>query len=625
VRQATGLNSHHANPQDQAPEIRIYKPKNQDITEPQVRGPNAVVYTLRNDDADWPIGITDVRENTLPVSRVITDLDRDHIVDEDDLVRVEVTNPCKVSNLYLFAFTQEAESDRKLGTPITKQGGRRTKPTELSTWNDANKIMRASGRFPMQIPADGTTLYIEGMLGGTYKLVIGSLPEGKANDEIKNYTDKDSLECSSEVTLKVAVVVIYQKGSNSNRETAFDVFWGGKPLFTAQVWPAGGHYEWAVPYGAGKSVPGRPITGKAAAMKDDPGENEHDKEIDGVNVTAEGQAPSPTKNSEGTKVEFVGGIEVEHREAGSVPQITNPPTNERRYPDRITVAYTVDGARLVRNEPLEIILPTVSIIPANGQEQNLKEGDAVWVDSGVQYRILDHFSRQIWAWTVEDYLRLYGAGMKAWEALRPEPPHPNQPRLLEDGKHLDDLKLVWVPDSKPVFLQTAQRSQASLLEDRMTKGTFGDTLRFTMPEPVLDYWKLWTSRTAPTSIEEARKAATTRADDYRRAKAKGDQAQIAQLVADDAQHTTSYELFKIRQDVILQLRVFRDRNEAGKTRYDLRVLSGNTITIYTPYFISDPTVPDHLGPHHLHLRFAPGQDFQPQLAPPAYFRPPYND
>src|SRR5208337_3703306 len=393
--------------------VHIYRPFNQDPAESEIPGPNARAYTLRNDGADWVIG-NQVRTDTLPVADVDTDLDHDNIDGETGLVRIRVDNRNGSDGEYLFAFTDEAE-DKLNGTIKPYKNSRRTTPNELQTWIDGRKSGRVSD-FPVPIPAAGRQFYVEGRLGGTYRLVAGFLPQGMSADAV---TTADDLQCSQSVTLKVAIVDIFQESTKKGsvvRERAFDLYWGGHPYFKARIWPVGGQYHWGVPYrrrgGAAVTLAGDGIDGPAASIvRDDEDARNGDAppEVRGKAVTRTGSVANATASV----AVIQGGIAVDHPEANGdqVSQVDNNPAD--RYPRRVTLAYTIDGVTMLRNEPVEVIAPQIQG-PTLAKQQPLPvpaifKGDEKGTDtSRLEYRITDGFGRSITAPSVEEYVELYG-------------------------------------------------------------------------------------------------------------------------------------------------------------------------------------------------------------------------
>jgi hypothetical protein len=565
-------------------------PEAQDLT----RG----AYTLRNDDGDGAVGAT-VRRDELPVAEVETDITRQDNANENDLVRVDVQNLLGLPRVHLFAFALEAEADRALGTPVNPvDGGRQATAQELSFWSNATKAAPAPA-LPRPVPQGVTTFWLEGLLGGRYRLVVGVLPgdvePAQVRYDRKAMTTVPALGCIRQATVTVVVVDIVQEGSRAGtrRTTAFDVLWGGRPYFRAEVWPPGGQFEWAAPYklgrGPDRQVLGQAVSGEVAFMERDDtegepaGQNEDRARGRGRQVRARGTAGS------GNKAEIEGGIVVDTPRDGQRPTV-NRDTGDR-YPHRISVAYTVEGERLVRPEHLEVVLPQLEAAPAAA----LVAGTRRDVSSAVPYAIVDAFSRRITAATVREYLDFYGAGLKAWEALEMDA------NTREGGRRNDTVRLTNVGRNLPPLpITTAQRSQARVLANRMTQGSFTDTLTFRTRPGVNDRladWRAWTRRGTPQAVQQARDEATRRADEYRRAG--NDPARLQPLQAADAARTGAFPVFNIRQDVILQIR-------SGAVRYDVNVLQGNRLILIAPYFFENFADAGRDEPFRFRLQLMPG-------------------
>jgi hypothetical protein len=579
-------------------DVDVHRPISQDDDEPLVPELQDFVhgaYTLRNDDADWSVGAS-VATDELPVSAVATDVDQAPNPRENDLVRVDAHNLLGLPGTYLFAFPLASEASRDVGAHVNPGGGRQATAAELGWWRGATKGGADAG-LPRPIPQGETTTWVEGLLGGRYRLVLGVVPSGTnpaaVRYDAKTATTTPALGCMRQATVTVVVADIFQ-GASPRRLTAFDVYWGGRPYFDAEVWPPGGQYQWAAPYklggGPAHVVPGQAVTGEVAYMDRDATEDEPRTGAGqrGHKVVAQGIAKGADK------VRLHGGIRVDRPTAVTgqgrrEPAVGRDPAN--RYPDRISLAYTVDGERLVRPEPLEVILPQLHAVPP----ARLVEGDTRTVDSRVEYAIDDAFQRRIRARSVPAYLELYGSGLKAWEALGTDV------GTREAGPRHDDLALVTVGQGlHSLPLGTAQRSQAAVHPDRMTAGGFRDSLHFaarpSQNDRKLD-WQAWTGFLGNAAYAAQRQAAADRAQDYRRAR--GNARSIQRLEAQDAASATRYPLFAIPQDVILQLR-------SGDDRDDLMVLEGSMLTVYAPRFFEVFPTAARPGPLHFHLRFTPG-------------------
>lgn len=569
-------------------DVDVCRPISQDNSEPLIsEGADFShgAFTLRNDDTDWRIG-NDVPTDQLPVAAVATDLDRQPNDRENDLVRVDALNIFSHDEVFLFAFALDAEDDRNLETTVDPQNGVQATAAQLAVWRDAKKTA-AGPAFPIAVPSWITSVWVEGLLGGRYRLVIGILPEGTdPADVVYDVATKKTvpeLLCMRQATLTVVVVDIFQRTGQTQRLSAFDVYWGGRPHFRAEAWPGGGAFEWATPYKLGPvehRPPGIAADGRVGAMERDTVDDEPGSpgtpEVAGTQVTARGAAPA------GNKARFDGGLVVNRPVNGDQPIVSVDPAD--RYPERISVAYTIDNERLVRHEPLAVILPQLGGIPA---APLLARGNRTRVRLEVPYSIVDGFGRRITAPSVKNYVALYGAGLKSWEALTAVPG-----QIAEAGHRNDDVTMTNVPaGTPPLTLGTSQRSRAAVRNDRMTAGAFQDTLQFESTDAGL--WSHWTGNTTP----QARQATVQEAAQRRQAIQNGGGAAVA---AADATRITSHVIFSLPQDVILQLRF-------GDERQDIHVLRGNMLTLYAPYFSNN-----HAGfvagspPFSYHMQFTPG-------------------
>ena len=116
-------------------------------------------------------------------------------------------------------------------------------PTSLLIFGSATKAPAAPG-LPRAVPKGTTTFWTEALLGGQYRLVIGKLAPEVEVAAVRYNPDKEAafaagkdgpipaFECDDQATLTAAVVDIYQQ-ERSTRQTAFDVFWAGRPHFRA--------------------------------------------------------------------------------------------------------------------------------------------------------------------------------------------------------------------------------------------------------------------------------------------------------------------------------------------------------------------------------------------------------
>lgn len=245
-------------------------------------------------------------------------------------------------------------------------------------------------------------------------------------------------------------------------------------------------------------------------------------------------------------------------------------------------------------------------------------GDDFGVESGAPYTIVDVFDRHIKIGklvSVTEYLHLYGAELKAWEALEDQPG-----RVVESGRTKDRqgqlvadryndylyLTNTGVDDQGnrlgPIGpLGTAQRSQTLLRSDRMTEGIFKDTLNFSTRAQVNQRQALWiaassrqgatpaeTRRNLERAVNEARArddALNQRADPRdQRLSAADKKAAIERRLREveeaDDRRIISSPVLSVPQDVILQLRV-------DATRHDLMVFEGNRLSVFAPYFFKD--------------------------------------
>jgi hypothetical protein len=572
-------------------------PDEEEVAEAEEVTPGAT--TLRNDDSDWHLG-AEQPAGELPVMSLRTDVERNgNNPAENDLVKVIGLNPNGLTRVYLFAFPIDAEANRALATEVRPvANGRHASDDELGFFTSATKAAALpKPALPLLVPRQ-ETLWVEGKLGGRYRMVIGKLkdavnPGDVAYDRagrkaVIKETVEDPFVCSNQATVTAAVIDIFQK-KDSERLTAFDVYWGGRPHFRADIWPAGGAYRWGAPYKLGAAeheMPGPAVNGEVASMdkdeEDAPGDTR--AEVNGEEVKIGGNA----KGGPAVKARIEGGFLMRRP---NVPPVPGDPAN--RYPNRVSLGYTVNGAPLVRAEYLELILPRVDAPPVSDAT-----GSPTGVESQVPYQIEDVFGRRIKAPSVADYLYLYGAGLKAWEALMLGVNAPGD-SLVERGRKNDFLELVNVGVTvkgrplNPVRFGTAQRSQAQVLPNRMTHGEFTDTLKLDLIKAGYDHnhrdylWMAWSGLVRRTANGEFDADATRRAKDARRQDARARQEDIRKgedVTAADGQRSSQGTVLSIPQDVVLQLR-------AASDRHDLLVFEGNVITLRPPFFFTDPGFP----------------------------------
>ena len=612
-----------------ATDVDVHRPISQNDNEPLVAEGldfSHGAYTLRNDDGDWAVGgSANIQQDALPVTTLLTDIDKTSNANENDLIKVDVHNLLGHQRIYVFAFPIEVEANRNLQTPVRPTNGNQATNLQLAYWQDANKA-RPAANLPFLVPKGSTSFWLESLLGGRYRLVIGFVPPGINPNQVRydrrTGLTQPLLRCMRQATVTVPVIDIFQDGTQSpDRLTAFDVMWGGRPYFKAELWPPGGEYRWGAQYKLGKTphnIPGRPVDGTYASMKRDTVEKEPSAgatKAGHTNVKMQGSAGS------GNKARIVGGVQVHNDTNDPAPGDNIPQARgsaRDRYPDRISLAYKVENETLVRPDHLQVIVPQLSGRPA---AQSVM-GNTTSVSSQIQYTIQDAYTRTILAGRVQEYLDFYGAGLKAWEALgiisaTPPPaclPIPvrrgggAQPDLTEGPRRNDLLTLNNVhPRNKPITFGTrnrpgtAQRSQAHVRANRMTAGTFTDTLRFitrsNRNQRFFD-WQHWTGNSTTANVTTVRDEARQRMNDYNAAGS--NVSALAPLRAADAAKTTRHQVLNICQDVILQIRV-------GDVRYDVNVLEANNIIVFSPYFFENfnPTSA-HMVPYNFHLQFAPG-------------------
>ena len=612
-------------------DVNVHKPISVAPDEPVVAQDEELTkgaITLRNDDSDRRLG--ELRRTELPVVSLPTDVESDeNNPNENDLVRVDAINQPGLPNVYLFAFPIDAEANRNLGTRVEPGDGRQAnqarKPPELGYFTTATKGGAAPG-LPRLIPQGTTTFWVEAKLGGRYRFVIQDLQAGDVPAKVRynrktNKTDAKAT-CEDQATVTAAVVDIYQE-RDSKRLTAFDVYWGGRPHFKAEVWPGGNTYTWGERYrlaAAERPMPGTAVDGMVASMdKDDedaPGDG--NAKVDGPIAVRTGQAGGA--GAAKGKIEN-GGFQMDTPPGtapGDVPAVNR--NRGDRYRDRVSLKYQVNGEPLVRAEYLEVILPEVAA-PAAAQVT----GSPTGVASQVRYTIVDAFGRPIKARSIPDYLHLYGAGLKAWEALMQGRDTPN---LIERGRKNDFLQLVNVGVDaqgrplEPLTFGTAQRSQAQMHENRMTRAEFTDTLALDLlgnedeGRPGYDdnhqkyLWMAWTGVLRRTPDDGYDSDATRRAEQERRDEAQDrlrDQQRGRDTAAADAGRIRRQAVLSIPQDVVLQLRV-------GTQRHDLMVLERNMIALYPPYFFKNfqgynPRAPRRPSNNvfYYHIDFQPGR------------------
>ncbi len=611
-----------------AVDVNVHKPISVADDEPVIAQEEEVTkgaITLRNDDSDWKLG-GEGGTGILPIISLPTDVDRAQPnPEENDLVKVVGINP-GLTDVYLFAFPTHAEVNLEHKTPVDPvTDGEHADANELAYFQAAAKAGPTG--LPMLIPpGPPTTLWVEAKLGGRYRMVIGKLVAGIPPGDVR-YDSKDGVAyikktkqpafvCEDQATITAAVVDIFQMHRNDNavRRTAFDVYWGGRPHFRAMVWPGANRFSWGDPYKLGTTVHqmrGAAVDGEVASMK--PGDEDVE---DDPNANQNGEEVDPTGTAGGNfreKGKIDGGFQI-HTDPGVAPGTTPTVNVDRndRYPDRVSLGYNVDGVQLVRAEYLEVILPRV--VPAAPAAPVI--GTARVVESKVQYSIKDAFDRDIKAANVRDYLHFYGAGVKAWEALDEQPG-----RVEERGPSKDEVFITATgvdnrANARPPVgpLGTAQRSQALVRDNRMTAGTFQDTLVFTTPDDAdrrEALWKSATGRQTEESLQQARDEAKARDNALNRRPDRTKpvnerQADVKRrydaVPGADRGRLANFAVAAIPQDVIVQLRV-------GALRHDLLVFQGNVLSILAPYFF-DTTL--YLGNKNdpvsrYHMGFAPGR------------------
>ena len=622
-----------------AVDVNVHRPISVDPEQtviPEVKELERGATTLRNDDSDWPLG-REGGTGRLPVITLPTDIERRNNPNENDLVKVVGLNPNNLPRVYLFAFPTQAEANRALGTQVQAVNtGRHANAQELGYFSAETKAAQVAA-LPRVVTAEGLTFWLEGMLGGKYRMVIGKLVDGINPGDVRYdpktdsaYASKDrarvpAFVCEDQATVTVAVVDIYQE-RRSKRLTGFDVYWSGRPHFRAEVWPAGLKYSWGEKYRLGRDLRDMPGTAvhneKVATMVRDAEDvrGDNNASLDGPTVMKTGSAG----RGGAAKAQFEGGFQIHSLNENGVPTVNRDAGN--RYPDRVSLEYEVNEEKLVRAEYLEVILPKVRPPAAS-----MTMGSVTRVASSVQYSIVDMFDRPITAANISDYVGLYGAGLKAWEALEGQ-----AGRVVEQGLHNDELVLTNTGvDNRgnarpPVPLGTAQRGQTTVREDRMTAGTFQDTLVFTAPTDADAREALWRASTGRATQQDLDRAvAEARARDdalngrpdpnkrYRNAQERQDDIDARRNAVPDADQAriTRSNILSIPQDVILQLRV-------GSDRKDLMVFQGNRLTVYAPYFFNqNKYLGDKDSPvFRFHLRFEPGSETS-RIVPVNHRRP----
>ena len=388
-------------------DVAIHRPISVDpaeavIEEARELDPGAT--TLRNDNADWRIG-GEVGRTTLPVVTLATDIERTGNANENDLVKVDASNPDGLESVYIFSFPTHAEASRELAAEVKPvRGGRVANAQELAYFGSATKVPAAPG-LPRAIPKGTSSFWTEAMLGGRYRMVIGKLlpkitpaavrynAENGTTYAVGEKGPVPAFECEDQATLTAAVVDIYQR-EQSTRLTAFDVFWAGRPHFRARLWPGDQTYTWGRPYRLGaaiRTMPGTAVNEGKVAFTISDGEDvrrDPNSGIEGPKVYATGKG----KGSFAKKADIQGGFQIEASKRADVPTVNR--TADDRYPHRVSLEYIVNGESLVRPEYLEIILPKVQ---APTVAANPAIGTATGVASQVQYSITDQFNRPLTA------------------------------------------------------------------------------------------------------------------------------------------------------------------------------------------------------------------------------------
>ncbi len=403
--------------------IDIHKPKAQDNSEPKImeeQDSTVGAYTLRNNDIDDLItSLNDDRlEDGSDLLKVKgkSDIDINGAIEkEDDLVKIDLCKDPYLDNVYFNAYAMAYE----INNNVPAQKGFRPfepaakEPVKLRLYRNVNRS--GAVKLPYKVNKFCESLYVEGLKGGRYRLVIFHLKDGSPKDvfarEIGDphktpaakdidlkFKKKIDVPCRDNVRLTVAIVDIKQttKKQKSSREHVYDIFWKGRPLFAADLWPPKGSYRW----GQSARLPGSWLKGK----------------LRGKPVKPEGSA----KGGPAEIVRIHGGFEHKPKvKVGKEVKGSGP------YEHRMHLDYNVESNNLQRKEPVTLMVPhNVKVTPLkrrNGKSWSFNQkqwGSTYKVDLKVRYQLFEQLKREmVGPKNVTDYENRYGQRLRMYEAL----------------------------------------------------------------------------------------------------------------------------------------------------------------------------------------------------------------
>lgn len=451
-------------------DIDIFKPAAQDSNMPRVTealDASEGAWTIRNDDMDATTAsiLSDRLHDRTDLLKVDGKPDLEMVVvpSEDDLVKIELLNPNKYTDVFLCAY---AMANEVRGRSVRINAGFRgctSTNGKLKLWKTATRTGVVN--LPHQSSGPVETLWVEGLKAGRYRLVLFQQPDGtlrtaaavKAKEPGNPHGRKvdyrvklkPELSCHRNVRLTVTAVNIRQ---DKRREHVFDILWGGRAVVDGYVWPGGGGFEWTTSSG----LNGTWETGT----------------VHGTRVHRRDTAP--------------GGMnKIQRIHGGFAPAVTAvgaPVSGTGEYAERFVLKYEVEGVSLERHEPVTLMVPhRVTIRPPRGDLTRLGtliNGGDYSVGWAVTYRLFDQVGRLlVGPGNKKAYRRQYGSRLQMYEALG------MGTNASEDAR--ERVTMNYVSPIRPqrrftLQIGTKQRRQAIPNNGSLSNATFTDNFNLNL-------------------------------------------------------------------------------------------------------------------------------------------------
>lgn len=406
--------------EDQEVRIAIHAPAAQGGGEPVIAAKSSAgAITLVNNDievARADIAARLVHADDLTKVEGIPDSATSPVAAEHDLVRIDISRTKDLKPVFLNAYAMALQADGSVApkpnnqSPIVYADGDGSSPP-IRLWRESTKTTLVT--LPHALAEQQESLYVEGVAAGRYRLVVfqlkdGDLAKAKAVTAAEHDPNKTpaaakvdltpTQACSQNARLTVALADIFQE---KQRERVFDVLVGGRARIDARLWPPNGTYTFSSDATA-TWMRNHDATGATPAVADG--------KLGDVTVNDTGEA---TAKSADQIVIVHGGFQP------TMPAVRANVAGTGLYTASLSLDYQVEGARLRRDEPLTVMVPTsLDITPQGFAINQIVEGSNTDFSFKVVYRIFDQNGRLLKGPTdPKAYTRQYGARLRMYEAL----------------------------------------------------------------------------------------------------------------------------------------------------------------------------------------------------------------